>query len=148
MTSDITEPAPDAELADLVCRYLDNRLDATQRDRLESRIQQEPGTIIPLGKVVQNTKETSLDPLTLLVCPDAAGNAIGSLYEDAGDGYGYQTWRLPPHHLPCPNQEWQGERHHRQSRRQASVRMSELRGPSGADASLSTDSLQITIQLK
>jgi len=45
MTSDITEPAPDAELADLVCRYLDNRLDATQRDRLESRIQQEPGAM-------------------------------------------------------------------------------------------------------
>ena len=50
-----------------------------------------PGAIIPLGKVVQNTTEKSLDPLTLMVCPDAAGNATGSLYEDAGNGYGYQT---------------------------------------------------------
>ena len=45
MTSDLTEPSPDAELADLVCRYLDNRLDAAQRERLESRIQQEPAAM-------------------------------------------------------------------------------------------------------
>ncbi|MCB1132058.1 MAG: hypothetical protein KDN05_13080 [Verrucomicrobiae bacterium] len=45
MTSEFTDPAPDAELADLVCRYLDNRLDAAQRERLESRIQQEPGAM-------------------------------------------------------------------------------------------------------
>ena len=47
-----------------------------------------PGSIIPLGKVVQNTGEKSLDPLTLLVCPDADGRAEGMLYEDAGEGYG------------------------------------------------------------
>ena len=47
-----------------------------------------PGSIIPLGKVVQNTGEKSLDPLTLVVCPDAEGHAEGMLYEDAGDGYG------------------------------------------------------------
>lgn len=45
MTSDLTHPSPDAELADLVCRYLDNRLDANQRARLESRIQQEPAAM-------------------------------------------------------------------------------------------------------
>ena len=50
-----------------------------------------PGAIIPLGKAVQNTTEKSLDPLTLLVCPDASGNATGSLYEDAGDGHAYQS---------------------------------------------------------
>jgi hypothetical protein len=45
MSSDLTNPAPDAELADLVSRYLDNRLDATQRVRLESRIRQEPAAM-------------------------------------------------------------------------------------------------------
>ncbi len=49
------------------------------------------GAIIPLGKVVQNTTEESLDPLTLLVCPDENGCAEGRFYEDAGDGFGYQT---------------------------------------------------------
>lgn len=49
------------------------------------------GSIIPLGKVVQNTTEESLDPLTLLVCLDQNGRAEGTLYEDAGEGYGYQV---------------------------------------------------------
>jgi len=49
-----------------------------------------PGAIVPLGRVIQSTTEESLDPLTLLVCPDAAGRAEGWLYEDAGDGFGYQ----------------------------------------------------------
>jgi alpha-glucosidase len=48
------------------------------------------GAIVPLGKVIQNTSEESLDPLTLLVCLDGSGQASGELYEDAGDGFGYQ----------------------------------------------------------
>ena len=47
------------------------------------------GAIIPLGRVVQNTEQPSLNPLTLLVCLDENGLAEGVLYEDAGDGYGY-----------------------------------------------------------
>lgn len=47
------------------------------------------GAIVPLGRVVQNTNEPSLNPLTLLVCLDQNGQARGSLYEDAGDGFGY-----------------------------------------------------------
>ncbi|MFA5292712.1 MAG: TIM-barrel domain-containing protein [Phycisphaerae bacterium] len=47
------------------------------------------GAIIPLGRVVQNTEQQSLDPLTLLICLDENGQAKGTLYEDAGDGYGY-----------------------------------------------------------
>lgn len=45
MTSDLTNPSPDAELADLVCRYLDNRLDASKRARLEARIQHDPAAM-------------------------------------------------------------------------------------------------------
>lgn len=48
------------------------------------------GAIIPLGRVIQNTTEESLAPLTLLVCLDAKGCAEGKLYEDAGDGFGYK----------------------------------------------------------
>ena len=49
-----------------------------------------PGAIVPLGKVIENTTEASLDPLTLLVSPDASGHAEGWLYDDAGDGSGYE----------------------------------------------------------
>jgi alpha-glucosidase len=49
------------------------------------------GAIIPLGKIIQSTVEKSLDPLTLLVCLDENGMAEGVLYEDAGEGYGYQN---------------------------------------------------------
>ena len=49
-----------------------------------------PGAIIPVGPVMQYVDETPLDQLTLFVCLDAQGEASGTLYEDAGDGYGYQ----------------------------------------------------------
>jgi alpha-glucosidase len=49
------------------------------------------GAIIPLGRVVQNTEQPSLNPLTLLVCLDENGLAEGTLYEDAGNGYGYRN---------------------------------------------------------
>lgn len=45
------------------------------------------GAIIPLGPVRQHIGERPLDPLTLIVSPDASGSAVGRLYEDAGDGY-------------------------------------------------------------
>jgi alpha-glucosidase len=48
------------------------------------------GAIIPSGRVVQNTTETLLSPLTLIVSLDAEGTAEGALYEDQGDGFGYQ----------------------------------------------------------
>lgn len=49
------------------------------------------GAIVPFGRVVQSTTEALLEPLTLLVSLDADGRAEGELYEDAGDGYAYQT---------------------------------------------------------
>ena len=47
------------------------------------------GAILPVGRIVQNTTEALLEPLTLLVSLDAEGRAEGILYEDDGDGYGY-----------------------------------------------------------
>ncbi len=49
------------------------------------------GGIVPLGPVVQYVDERPLDEVELLVCLDARGNAAGTLYEDAGDGYGYRA---------------------------------------------------------
>jgi alpha-glucosidase len=50
-----------------------------------------PGAIIPLGRVIENTTQQSLDPLTLLVSLDSKGHADGWLYDDAGDGFEYKT---------------------------------------------------------
>jgi alpha-glucosidase len=40
--------------------------------------------------VVENTTEPSLDPSTLAVSLDASGHAEGWLYDDDGEGFGYQ----------------------------------------------------------
>ena len=58
--------------------------------KYQPEVRLRPGSVVPLGEVVQNTNEESFAPLTLLVCPDEKGDAAGTLYEDAGDGYGYQ----------------------------------------------------------
>ncbi|QQE10528.1 DUF5110 domain-containing protein [Planctomycetota bacterium] len=49
------------------------------------------GAIVPVGKVVQNTTENSFDPLTLMIALDDNGQATGTLYEDAEDGFAYQN---------------------------------------------------------
>lgn len=49
-----------------------------------------PGAIVPLAGPMQSTAEYSLSPLTVLVHLDENGSAAGTLYEDAGDGYGYR----------------------------------------------------------
>jgi alpha-glucosidase len=48
------------------------------------------GGIVPLGPVLQYADERPLDEVELLVCLDARGRAAGTLYEDAGDGFGYR----------------------------------------------------------
>ncbi len=62
-----------------------------QEDLDQARLLVRPGSIVPLGRVVQSTVEESLSPLTLLVCLDGNGRASGQLYEDDGDGFGYQA---------------------------------------------------------
>ena len=59
-------------------------------EKYQPEVRLRPGAILPLGRVVQSTAEESLDPLTLVVSLDAHGSAEGTLYEDAGDGYGYR----------------------------------------------------------
>ncbi|WP_374165261.1 TIM-barrel domain-containing protein [Arcticibacter sp. MXS-1] len=60
-------------------------------DKYQAKLKIKGGSIIPAGKIVQNTTEKSFDPLTLLVCPDKRGKAEGKLYVDAGDGWGFKT---------------------------------------------------------
>ncbi|MBD3178900.1 MAG: DUF5110 domain-containing protein [Candidatus Latescibacteria bacterium] len=48
------------------------------------------GSILPAGPLVQSTDGYRLAPLTLMVCLDAEGSAIGDLYEDDWEGYGYR----------------------------------------------------------
>ncbi len=50
-----------------------------------------PGAILPVGPIEQYVDERPLDPLTLYVALDESGRARGTLYEDAGDGYGYRS---------------------------------------------------------
>jgi alpha-glucosidase len=60
-----------------------------EQDGYQATVKIRGGAIVPLGKVIQNTGEESLDPLTLLVCLDAHDRASGDLYEDASDGFDY-----------------------------------------------------------
>lgn len=53
-------------------------------------LKQRGGSIIPLGKVIQNTEEFTTDSITLLVCLDDAMAAKGTMYSDAGDGFEYR----------------------------------------------------------
>jgi hypothetical protein len=64
MTSDLTSPTPDAELADLVSKYLDNRLDATQRARLETLVQEDPAAMEYLAQRLrfEATLRQSINP--------------------------------------------------------------------------------------
>jgi alpha-glucosidase len=48
------------------------------------------GSIVAIGPAIVHTDEKPLDPLVLVVCLDGSGRAQGELYEDAGDGFGYE----------------------------------------------------------
>lgn len=64
MTSELTPLSPDAELADLVAKYLDNRLDAAQRERLETRVQEDPSAMEYLAQRLrfEATLRQSINP--------------------------------------------------------------------------------------
>ncbi len=59
-------------------------------DNYQPDVKLRSGAIVPIGKVIQNTTEYKTDSLTLYISTDVNGKAAGTLYEDAGDGYGYQ----------------------------------------------------------
>jgi len=59
-------------------------------DKYQADVKIKGGAIIPLGKIIQNTTQFSLDSLTLLVSLDKSGKASGTMYEDAGEGFQYR----------------------------------------------------------
>jgi alpha-glucosidase len=74
-------------------------VDGDMDNKYQADLKIRGGGIVPTGKVIQNTGETSLDPLTLYICLDENGQAKGDLYEDAGDGFGYQKGDFALEHL-------------------------------------------------
>jgi alpha-glucosidase len=48
------------------------------------------GAIVPVGPGGQTAEEAFAGPLALLISLDATGKALGRLYEDAGEGFGYR----------------------------------------------------------
>lgn len=60
------------------------------KDSYQAKLKIRGGAIIPAGKIIQNTNEKSLDPLTLLVCLDEKGEAHGTLYWDEGDNWSFK----------------------------------------------------------
>ena len=59
-------------------------------DTYQAIVKLRDGAIVPMGPVIQSTEDYSTKKLTLLINPDKSGNAFGSLYDDAGEGFGYQ----------------------------------------------------------
>ena len=60
-----------------------------------------PGAIVPVGPVIQSTEDYTTDKITLLINPKADGSASGTLYDDAGNGFGYQTGDYAIHRFVC-----------------------------------------------
>lgn len=65
-------------------------VDGDQADPSQAKLLIKGGSIIPVGKIVQNTNENALDSLTLFVCLDKNGNAEGELYWDTGNGWSFK----------------------------------------------------------
>lgn len=74
------------------------------QNRFQSKLHIRGGSIIPTGKIVQNTTEKSLDPLTLLVCLDEQGQASGTLYWDEGDNWSFQQGNYSLQHFTAYTQ--------------------------------------------
>lgn len=60
------------------------------QDKYQATLKVRGGSIIPAGKIIQNTTEKSFDPLTLIVCLNEQGKATGKLYTDAGEGWSFE----------------------------------------------------------
>jgi alpha-glucosidase len=57
-------------------------------------------TAVPMGPDMAHTAERAVDPLTLLLYPaEGAGDSV--LYEDAGDGFGYENGEYARRAVSC-----------------------------------------------
>lgn len=60
-------------------------------DPYQAKLKIRGGSIIPAGRVIQNTNENPFSPLTLFVCLDDNGEAQGELYWDSGEGWDFRN---------------------------------------------------------
>lgn len=67
------------------------KLESTEDDKYQANLYVRPGSVIPIGEVVQSTTDYKSDNITYLINPLEDGTAIGELYHDDGDGFGYKT---------------------------------------------------------
>lgn len=67
-----------------------NLVDGEAQDKYQATLKVKGGSIIPVGRIIQNTNEQSFDPLTLIVCLNNKGTAEGDLFMDSGDGWDFQ----------------------------------------------------------
>jgi alpha-glucosidase len=81
--------AKDPQLPEGIWEHL-NLVDGDQSDPYQAKLLMKGGSIIPAGKIIQNTKEKSIDELTLFICLDNNGKAGGELYWDAGEGWNFK----------------------------------------------------------
>ena len=74
-------------------------------DGYQAFVAQRPGSVVPTCEVAQSTDLLDFGTLTLLVNPDAEGNAYGTYYEDARDGYGYKQGDYSVYELKASTQK-------------------------------------------
>ncbi|UII25161.1 DUF5110 domain-containing protein [Fulvivirga maritima] len=60
-------------------------------DGYQATVKLKDGGIVPMTKLIQSTEEYSADSLTLYVNINEQGKAEGELYNDAGQGYEYES---------------------------------------------------------
>ncbi len=65
--------------------------ESSENDGYQPDLRLKAGSILPLGQIIQSTATYSTDSITLLISPDDQLIASGNLYNDAGEGYGYQA---------------------------------------------------------
>lgn len=82
--------AKDPELPKGIWERL-NLVDGDESDPYQANLFIKGGSIIPAGKIIQNTNEKSVEQLTLFICLDSTGKASGELYWDAGEGWGFKN---------------------------------------------------------
>ena len=90
-TQDVTFPAPEGGLYKFGFAVSD--ADGAASDIDEAQLPDlflRGGSIVPAGPIIQHTGELAGTDLTLIVALDENGEASGVLYEDAGDGYGFE----------------------------------------------------------
>ena len=63
-------------------------------DGYQSYLALRPGAAIPIIDVIQSTEDYSTKRISIIVNPDENGEAEGTLYDDAGEGFGYRDGKF------------------------------------------------------